>query len=208
MTTGCLFLADELRNGCEYCVVVTTAADFGATVSAIIRCDGWLGRTPSIRFIDRNDVVVDQGGGKLSDGFVGQAVREMLSNARVQADFAMLAPERRGSQMFYTPFLSTSDATAVSEHLTDSLDKALRSNPRYAYCRDLSQLHHPRVFRISHDACGTYVAAVRESGRRLRDVKPVALDARINWSSRFRGNYIGDGVATDERLREGANLQV
>jgi hypothetical protein len=70
------------------------------------------------------------------------------------------------------------------------LDRALRENPHYANCRDLGQLGSPRVFRVLRDAYATYLAAMSEAGRRIGEVKPVALDGRRDWSTRFRGDYI------------------
>jgi len=189
---GQLFLADELRTGAEYGVVVTTAGGLWRyRLGDRVRCDGWLGRTPSIRFVGRNDLVVDQFGEKLSDGFVGRAIGQLLKDAELSADFAMLAPDRHGCEKFYTLFLSISrGSTVASRELAGALDRQLRANPHYAYCRDLNQLGHPRLFRIRRHAYETYVAVARERGQRLGDVKSVALHANSDWSDRFDGDYL------------------
>jgi hypothetical protein len=112
----------------------------------------------------------------------------------------MLAPDRRdGERACYTLFLSTLRAdTPAPSGLLKSLDEALRSNPHYAYCRDLGQLDQPRLFRIRNNAYDTYIAAARQSGQRMGDVKPVALDARCDWSRRFSGSYLADELSSDD----------
>jgi hypothetical protein len=189
---GRIFLCDELRSGGEYGVIVTTAGGLWRyRLGDRVRCDGRLGRTPSIRFIGRNDLVVDHLGEKLNEGFVGQAIRRLLNEAGIQADFAMLAPDRCASQSFYTLFVSTRcDVAALCSGLTDSLDRALQGNPHYAYCRRLGQLGPPRLFRIRSDAYATYVAIACKPGSRLGDVKPLALHSRCDWSTHFSGEYL------------------
>lgn len=188
---GRMLLADELRCGDEYGMIVTTAGGLWRyRLGDRVHCDGGLGRTPSVRFIGRNDLVVDRFGEKLSEGFVGQTIRNVLAGAQVQADFAMLAPDEGVERTCYTLFLSTT--SPIPAALSTTLDQALRANPHYAYCRDLGQLGHPRLFCISFDAYATYVIAAGEFGKRLGDIKPVALHARSDWSRRFSGGYAGE----------------
>jgi hypothetical protein len=194
---GRIFLADELQDGAEYGVIVTTGAGLWRyRLGDRVRCDGRLARTPSIRFIGRSDLVVDLRGEKLGEGFVGQTLRNVLAASAIHATFSMLAPDECDGQPVYTLFLSV-DADSDMRHLPDALDRALRANPHYAYCRDLGQLHPPRLFLIRAGAYETYIAAARESGRRMGDIKPVALDRRCDWPQRFAGDYLAqDAVST------------
>jgi hypothetical protein len=191
-----MLTADELRPGGTYAVVVTTAGGLWRyRLGDLVRCDGMLGGTPSVRFVGRSDLVVDRFGEKLSDGFVGAAIRDVLSAADIRADIAMLAPENSNGaagNSRYTLFLSMANHPATDVRaLPAALDRALRANPHYAYCRDLGQLDDPALFLIrGAGAHAAYLAAASESGRRLGDVKPVALDARTDWSRRFRGDYV------------------
>jgi hypothetical protein len=194
-------LADELQPGGEYDVFITTGGGLWRyRIGDRVRVDddrsGSLGRTPSVRFVGRTDLVVDRFGEKLSEGLVGAILRQLLVAARIEADFAMLAPDSCGGRPCYTLFFSIAashEAAAASvARLAGALDDGLRANPHYAYCRDLGQLDRPRLFLIGGGAYRTYLAAATESGRRLGDVKPQAIDGRGDWSRRFAGDYLTD----------------
>jgi hypothetical protein len=191
---GRLLTADELTPGGTYGVIVTTGGGLWRyKLGDRVRCDDMLAGTPSVRFVGRSDLVVDLVGEKLNEGFVGGVVRAVLAGARVETDFAMLAPDTCGgpaASLCYTLFIAAAcgDRATVGRVLV-SLDVALRANPHYAYCRDLGQLGPPRLFRIRGDAYATYVAAATRSGRRMGDVKPVALHAHAQWSTQFQGEY-------------------
>lgn len=189
---GSLFLADELRSGGDYGVIVTTGGGLWRyRLGDRIRCDGHLGRTACVRFIGRNDLVTDHFGEKLSEGFVSETVRRLLVDAQIESNFAMLAPDREDDSLFYTLFLSTSAKRPTGLGLLSvRLDTALRSNPHYANCRDLGQLQHPRLFRIDGPAYPAYVAAACQAGRRLGDVKPLALHPASIWANTFVGKYL------------------
>jgi hypothetical protein len=193
---GGMLLADELRPGGTYAVVLTTAGGLWRyKLGDLVRCNGMLGGTPSVRFVGRCDLVVDRVGEKLSEGFVAAAIRDVLAAARVDAHFAMLAPDcvdGDAAKPCYTLFLSTTEPWSENAPpVLALLDEALGANPHYAYCRDLGQLGGPRVFRIRHGAHATFLATAAESGRRrLGEIKPVALDGRADWSTRFCGDYV------------------
>jgi hypothetical protein len=191
---GGMLLADELTPGSTYTLIVTTAGGLWRyKLGDLVLCDGMIGGTPSVRFVGRSDLVVDRFGEKLSEGFVGAAIRDVLAATKIRADFAMLAPDgiEENAQTCYTLFLSTTTrVSAECWSIPVLLDAALRGNPAYAYCREIGQLGPPRVFRVCDGAHKTFLAATSESGRRIGEVKPVALDGRPDWAKRFRGEYL------------------
>jgi hypothetical protein len=185
---GSVLLVDELRAGASYGVVVTTGGGLWRyRLGDRVEVDGFVGRTPSLRFVARDDHVVDRFGEKLSEGFVGEVIRRTLAAARVEAPFAMLAPD--GDER-YTLFIQ-SDGAAL-EGFASRLDDALRANPHYDYCRRLGQLRPAAVFAIAGDAYAAYVAAHQRAGRRMGDVKPTPLDGRTDWATVFGGAYADD----------------
>ncbi len=173
--------AADLRAGGEYDVVVTTAGGLWRyRLGDRVRCDGHLGRTPSVRFVGRRDLVVDRFGEKLSEGFVGGVVRGLVG----QAPFALLAPDGAG----YTLFVEGCNGVG---RLAGPLDGALSDNPHYRYCRTLGQLAAARVFVVAGGGYAAYLARRVEGGQRVGDVKPVALDGWDGWAGRFTGEYEG-----------------
>jgi hypothetical protein len=192
---GCVLLADELRHGKSYAVVVTTGGGLWRyPLGDRVQVEGFLGRTPSLRFVGREDQVVDRFGEKLSEGFVGETIRRVLAEAAVVASFAMVAPETSGSEGRYTLYLES--RTAPPATLVERLDTALRANPHYAYCRKLGQLRAPAIFLIEGDAYGSYVQHLCDGGARLGDIKAAALSGDATWSDVFRGRRISGGLSS------------
>ncbi|HTL31458.1 MAG TPA: GH3 auxin-responsive promoter family protein [Tepidisphaeraceae bacterium] len=199
-------LADDLRLGAEYSVVVTTAGGLWRyRLGDRVRVEGFVDATPSLRFVGREDRVVDRFGEKLSEGFVGQAIRETLVRCNTTATFSMLAPQRCDDGFRYTLFVETGHEIDVK--LADRLDARLRANPHYDYCRSLGQLLPPNVFVIRGRAFPKYVEELRRTGQRLGDIKPAALSDRMTWGSVFDGGYFA-GCGSPHHLRVNQNNDV
>ena len=66
-----------------------------------------------------------------------------------------------------------------------SLDRLLRANPQYAYCRDLGQLRAPEVVHIDGDAHAQYLRHCERMNRRAGAVKLVSLDPHSGWTDGF-----------------------
>lgn len=183
-------LADGLRLGAEYAVVVTTGGGlYRYRLGDRVRVTDRLGRTPSIEFIGRDDAVVDLCGEKLSEGFVAAVLRELFADSEPPPTFAMLAPSM-ASGPGYTLFVEC--YRFLSAALLHRLDAALRRNPQYAYCRDLGQLGPPRLFAIRGNAYPTYAATLSQMGTRLGDLKPTALSPHAGWEGKFDGERVDD----------------
>jgi hypothetical protein len=177
--SGNLQPLEELREGDDYEVIVTTSGGlYRYRLGDRVEVTGWVGRTPSIRFLGRSGNVSDRCGEKLSDIFVTRVLATLCRNAR----FAMLAPEPDGHRWHYTLFLETDDR---AEDLAHTIDAALRTNPHYANCRLLGQLGPVSVVRILQGAYEIFTAAETARGCRLGDIKPVALSLRTDWRERF-----------------------
>ena len=144
---------------------------------------GFVERTPSLRFLGKSNNVSDRFGEKLSETFVAESIREITAALPNPPGFAMLAPGEDELGWRYTLYL---EGTAPCD-LAGPLDKALRRNPHYAWCRDLGQLLAPGVMALAAgDGYKSYVARELKHGRRLGEIKPSALSTRTGWSDWFR----------------------
>jgi hypothetical protein len=183
---GRCLLADELRQGGTYRVVVTTAGglyryQLGDRVEVI----GRLGRTPSLRFAGRADAVSDWRGEKLSEGFVGAVIRDLLTAAGVRAVFAMLAPQQvDDGHVRYVLFIECDDVLSTDPSSAE-LDRRLAENPHYDYCRRIGQLGPADVAQVRRGAYEAYVARLVAAGQRLGNVKSAALSALDDWEKVF-----------------------
>lgn len=189
---GQVRLAEALEHGGEYEVVVTTGGGLWRyKLGDRVKVTGFVGRTPSIRFLGRGGNVSDQRGEKLSEAFVAAAMREVLGQSRPA--FVLLAPDEDLEGARYTLYVQgdTRPEWAVA------LDDVLRKNPHYAYCRDLGQLKPIRLFSIAQGAYEQFIRHEISHGARLGDVKPAVLSNRTGWSKVFAGAYADSGPSTE-----------
>jgi hypothetical protein len=174
----------ELRATGVYEVVVTTGGGLWRyRLGDQVEVTGFLERTPSLRFIGRAGLVSDLFGEKLSEAFVSHALREAWAGMPTMPSFAMLAPEETSPH--YTLYVEG----AFPDDIPARLDVALCQNPHYSYCRDLGQLHPPRIFKIDAQAYSVFVTTEMRRGMRMGDIKPIALSLRTDWSRYFTGRY-------------------
>ena len=182
---GRLCTADELRPGGEYGVILTTGGGLWRyRLGDRVRCHALLDRTPSIRFVGRQDMVIDRFGEKLSEGFVGRAIRKLLAEFGIAAPFAMLAPASSSCAPWrYTLFVESSPP--LPDSAAERLDQMLSENPNYAHCRRLGQLGPLDLFRIPRDGYLTYARQRQRGGRQLGSLKPTAIDGGTDWELQF-----------------------
>jgi hypothetical protein len=175
---GSIHPVEDLRAGRIYEVVITTGGGLWRyRLGDRVEVSGFVGRTPSLRFLSRSGNISDRCGEKLSEAFVTQ----VLARLHPLAPFAMLAPERVNDVWRYTLFLV--DETSLSlDTASAKLDESLNANPHYALCRRLGQLDAPRVTLVDGNAYERFSTAEVARGRRLGDIKPVALSQRTDWA--------------------------
>ena len=182
---GRLRLAHDLRAGDASRVLLTTGAGlYRSDLGDRIVVDGFVGATPSIRFIGRGARVSDRFGEKLTDDFATAVIAEVLRD-RPRPAFAMLAPDETADGVRYALFLELEDVDA--EALGDALERALRRNPHYAWCVDIGQLKPARIVQVARNSERRYIDACVAAGQRLGDVKAVALHTDGGWSTKLRG---------------------
>lgn len=180
--SGCVLPAHALRDGQIYEVVVTTSGGLWRyRLGDRVEVSGFLGQTPTLRFLGRTGRVSDLCGEKLSETFVSNVIAQVSAALPEPVRFAMLAPEQTGSGWRYTLFVEG----AVSADVVEKMDSLLRNNPHYACCRDLGQLQPLRLFPIRSRGYETFVSAEMAFGKRLGEIKPLALSTRTDWSRRF-----------------------
>ena len=172
---GEVLLAHELVEGGQYGVIVTTGGGLWRyRLGDIVEVDGFVGRTPSIRFLGRGGSTSDLCGEKLTEVFVTRAIAAACEACSCTPSFALLAPECcAGGTWRYTLFCDGS----FPESFAYVLDDELRKNPHYALCRDLGQLAPLQCCAVPS---GAYWQAGMDAGQRLGDIKPRALSARTD----------------------------
>lgn len=188
-------LAHEIVPGAVYTVVVTTGGGlYRYRLEDRVEVEGFLGRTPCLRFLGKEDHVADRRGEKVSEGFAGAVLARLGERFGLAPRFALLAPEQTPQGLAYTLFLELPEEGAAglprdrAAALEGALEEELRENPHYRACAALGQLGPARLFLI---ASGGYAAYARRRGQRLGDVKPTPLSPETGWARFFAGAFTG-----------------
>jgi len=142
-----------------------------------VRCEGFVGRTPCLRFLGRGDAVSDLVGEKLAASRVRDMLDEVLRG--VPAAFAMLAPEWEPRPAYWL-FIDAPLEPGALERLARELETRLCEGHAYGYARRLGQLGPVEVARVSGGA-RRYEARCVAMGQRAGDVKPQALHRSPGW---------------------------
>lgn len=191
-------LACQLEVRKRYSVIVTTSGGlYRYRLNDVVEVLGFWAECPLIRFVGKQDKVVDICGEKLNEQFVSNVVRQVILRSDPQPSFWMMAPERSSAQLVeYTLFLQFANGMVVEEDVLrgmgQEIDSAFRENFHYDYCRRLGQLGHCKVFLIKadEDPFQVYLTTCTELGQRLGDIKPVALHPYQQWLTKLQGRFI------------------
>ena len=175
-----IFTADCLEKGGKYSVILTTSGGlYRYKLKDVIEVEGFYRSIPVISFLGKLDKVSDLFGEKLNEVFV----KEVLEKQGIKDCFFMVAPE----QDRYVLYI---DAEKASEGLAETIDKALRENFHYDYCRKLGQLKELRVFGLEGNPQKEYLEGCVMRGQKLGDIKPAVLHLMGGWDKVFRGDYL------------------
>jgi hypothetical protein len=190
-TRGDIHTVSGLNQGDTYSVLVTTGGGlYRYRLGDLVEVDGFVGATPSLRFLGRGERTSDLCGEKLAEAFVTRAIEVACASCEFVPRFAMLAPATDASgRWHYTLFV---EGNAPPE-LVARLDDEFHKNPHYALCRNLGQLGPLDCFQIAGGGYETYCETSTAAGRRLGDIKPQALSTRTDWHERFR-----DAIVTSQ----------
>ena len=174
-----IHLADDLQIGEIYDVVLTTGSGLWRyRLNDLIRVDGQVGNTPSIRFIGKTAMISDRCGEKLSEGFVSQVLQKLFTKYPPQPSFSLLAPSTDVNETGYTLYVNAKCVPEIESHL----EQLLCENPHYAYCVRLGQLRPVNIVQVKGDAYQQYCKRLQSLGQRLGDIKPSALSPLDGWS--------------------------
>jgi GH3 auxin-responsive promoter len=172
----------ELEEKNVYSVVLTTGGGlYRYQLQDRVRVEGFVERTPSLRFLGKEGHVSDLRGEKLHESFVAGVLARVFAQAEIVARFAMLAPDEEGPAR-YVLYLEAGETPA---NLAERVDEELSANPHYRLCRALGQLEAARIVVLERDAFSRYLEHCRLRGQRVGEVKPLALSPLSGWGEVF-----------------------
>jgi hypothetical protein len=156
----------------------------------IVEVTGYIGKVPCLRFLGRENAVVDIVGEKISECAIQLFLSEKLKQI-TRFSFALVAPTRLDGDIAYTLFFEPFDNTSCSfSALARELDNELKKNYHYCHARNINQLHSPRVFIIEQGTgLLSYIAHETSLGKKSGDIKIQMLDSKFSWDQIFRGSF-------------------
>lgn len=176
--SGASHLAHEVEAGRRYRVVVTTESGlYRYDLADTVRIRGFAGRTPMLEFAGRAGLVSDLCGEKLSEDFVAGALEGLPG-------FAMLAQDPWQVRRYVLVLDARAHDDSSAGRAAQRVDAALQRNPHYAYARRLGQLDTVAAMRVREPLAGL-VSLGLSRGRRLGDIKPLALEPSADWLGHF-----------------------
>lgn len=161
---GATRLAHQLISGECYRIVITTPGGlYRYDIGDVVRCTGYVSRSPVLVFEGRASLSSDLVGEKLDDVFA----TSVLAALRIPA---VLHP-RAGPKPHYELWVGgNGDAGEIGRRI----EEGLCGNPQYAYARRIGQLG-PLVVVFKPDFQAEQGLASAMQGRRLGVIKPSAI---------------------------------
>ena len=202
-----LRLAHELDVGGRYRVVITTGGGlYRYQLRDVVEVRGHAGQCPLVRFVGKSDSTSDMVGEKLAESFVRSAVEGQCTNLSLSPSFVLLVPIS-GSPAHYRLYIQ-SPGLRDGVLLATALDLALRSNPHYAWARDIGQLAAVDVAVL--DPRGEFGWSIYERrklgmGMRAGNIKPMLLDPAPDWAQWLDPHCLA--VGRDDRQTAAADTQ-
>jgi hypothetical protein len=170
----CLTL-DQLEDGRQYYVIVTTAAGlYRYFMNDLLKVDGRVHGTPLLAFMQKGKGVTSLTGEKLYEAQAIAAVQQGARELALEpAFFLMVANEQRGG---YELFIEVESTTVNRQALADGVDRQLGLiNLEYEAKRASGRLNPLTVTFLRRGAAEAHKASCLRAGQREAQFKPVIL---------------------------------
>lgn len=183
---GDILPAHKLEKGMTGSVVVTTGGGlYRYQLNDIVEVTNFHNQIPCIKFIGKTDKVSDYFGEKLNEQFVADVLKKLFEKHHLHPIFYMLTPDETDA-FHYTLYLELPQNIDLPNDLTTELDRSLRENFHYDYCRRLGQLAETQTIPVKNGSAA-YIRACQMRGQKLGDIKPSPLQKSTEWNKWFNG---------------------
>lgn len=174
----------QLEKDVGYFVAITTGGGlYRYRLGDRVKVEDFYHDVPCLHFVGREDRVSDYFGEKLGEDFVGEVIRDVLSQFHPAPRFAMLALDDCLDRPAYVLYIEVDGE--LLESLPQQLERELCANLHYELCVRLGQLGKARVSRIQGSGYDAYAGRLTEMGMRLGDIKPTPLSRHSGWDRYF-----------------------
>ncbi|MDE1465590.1 GH3 family domain-containing protein [Spartinivicinus poritis] len=181
------YLAHELKIGITYIPVVTTSGGlYRYKINDLVRCTGFIQKTPTIEFVGKADYTSDVAGEKLHPIFIDNIIKKVREKMKIEIHFMLISAPKilPGS---YKLFIDSPESDNDIKNFTEELEYQLNSSHHYFNCIKIGQLK-PLSFHRVKNAWRKYQTMFTKHGMKLGDIKPSILNNRYDWDKVFLKN--------------------
>ena len=173
--TGEFLCLDELEDGREYYVFVTTGDGlYRYDINDIVRVNGWVGNTPTLGFVQKGKGVTNITGEKVTEAQVLDAVTSAFAPTGAPPEFFIMLADEAASG--YTLYVETGASAFAGGGAAGEIDRLLSaSNIEYESKRKSGRLAPLRVRLLPDGAGGQYRENCVASGQRDAQFKYLHL---------------------------------
>lgn len=181
-------LADELKKGGEYFIVVTTPGGlYRYNIDDIITVTGFFNKTPVIEFIQKGLNAVSIVGEKLYESQVNEAVNRAVDKHKLLIGF-FSASVQRGyppRYIFLVEFEKTIPPESKKELLRSIEEELYKENMEYKYARDAQLLNSPILKIVKMGEFERYRARRMNEGANDSQLKVPELTSDTDFHKNF-----------------------
>jgi len=143
-------LSDELEEGREYFIIVTTPGGlYRYNIDDIVKVNGFFNKTPLIEFVQKGLNAVSLMGEKLYESQLNEAVNRAVEKNKILVEFfsACVQTGRPPRYVFLVEFDGSVSARGKRDLLRSIEEELGKENAEYKYVRD-AQLLNPPVLKV------------------------------------------------------------
>ena len=184
-----VLLADEVRTGEEYYVILTTPGGlYRYDIDDVVKVTGFFNRTPVIEFKQKGSIVSSVTGEKIYEVHINNAVHKATESAGVHLQFfsAFVEWEKIPRYAFLVEIvneLSTDDKRQLLRNIESEL---LKLNVEYETKRRSQRLDHPVLKIVPRGTFEEYRSKKVAQGSHDGQFKMPQLTSDLNFHKNFR----------------------
>ena len=191
-------LCDELKEGREYYLIVTTAGGlYRYNMDDVVKVDGFFNKTPVIEFVQKGKNAVSLTGEKIYESHINEAVNKAVDRNKISIKFfsssvQMGSPDR---YIFLVEFNSNPSADEKRRLLLSIEEELCNQNSEYKDIREQQLLDHPILKVVKKGEFEKYRSKKISEGRHDGQFKMPELVA----DPAFQKNFVIEEEIKDKK---------
>ncbi len=183
-------LVNELKENRKYSIIVTNSGGFYRyTLKDIIEIKGFYNKLPIIKFIGKEDLVLDYFGEKLEEVFIVDILEQSLKQVKHIIDFMCFIPDYSDKFKYILYVSCNKEENMDIEKIQKDIECKLCNNYHYKHARNLGQINRMKIVLLDNSInyLDKYLAYMYNKGMKIGDVKPIIVSNDLEIKKMFTG---------------------